>query len=718
MKPLLASLSVIALSLGLAGCRSEKPAAAGPAAESTSAPIQLENALAGVPSQFLEEHADSPVHWQRWSPQVRKQAVEGKRMILAMIGSSRFPGCHETLDAIDENPDLVELINRNFVPVLVDLDLARETGLFAFALSPETGKPVAFPFLLVLSPEGSPVSWHPIHYSDDESVINFIDNSVSILVRMWNDSPNYVTDNSRNSLESRRGALPPADPEIESRDELVEGILKISRDLLNRFDPNQGSYDGAGGLLPIGLIDCLGQLSTSEVIPAAVRERCAETATGLADQLLASAMFDPLDSGVYASRLGPTWNLPLFIRDGSTQARTAAVLARLHQATGSLQHLGAAIGLVRFAEEHFQTDDGLFALAAMPSPDPSFEWLWKLETIASILDPEELEVWTSLSDLRELGNIPVEADPGRRYLHYNSLAMRKSVEEVAADTGVEPAEVRARIESGRCKLLAARQERAAVPRGEALPSATTSFRMVSVYAHLHAASGDPTFLDKAVKLAGTARESFSDSRFLNERPGGGPDSISDARAFTYVVAANASLDLAAVTLDDSWNLWAQDLLTLLGEHFIGDDGRLTEVRSAVEVIDLDLEDRLMVFDDSTAGLVRLAVSRLESLGYPVPPALHPWRDSVPLGAGNMPVIITDSLLAISRDLSRHSLRVGPQAEAALVDRVRRLPVYRFDRRRDEALGATIEMTRPDDSRVRLESVDAIRELGAPAAIKR
>lgn len=715
-RPALAPAAIalaVTLAVTLAGCRSGEESGGAAAPQATSAPLDLANTLGDAPSRFLAEQADSPVHWQGWSPDALELAARGNRMIVAIVGSTRFPGCRETLDAIDRHPALVELINANFVPVLVDLDLTRETGLFAYSLSPETGKSVSFPFLMILSPEGSPVSWHPMSYRDDDSIIEFIDNSISILVRMWDESPDYVTTNSRSSVDRRRELLVPPDPVIEDDEDRIAGLLDITRNLVNRHDPRLGTYDGAGGLLPLGIIDCLQQLSRNEAIPAPLRKRAIQTASELADSLLSSPMFDPLDGGVYPSRRGRSWDLPLLSRDCHTQARTAAVLARLHQLTGTPRQLEAARRAVHFAEATFRTSDGLFALTSMPSADPGEEWLWKTEQVAKLLDPGEFKVWSSLAGLEGLGNISTDADPTRELFRYNTLGQRRTPDQVAGETGLDPTRVEALIESGRKKLLKAREARFPAPQGSGLPSAAASFRMVTAYANLYAASGDEGLLEKATALATTARERFSDSRFLNERPGLGPEAMSDCRAFTYALAATAALDLAAVTLDDSWNLWAQDLMTLVGEHFVTGDGRLIEVRGVSKVIDLDLEDRVMVFDDSTAGLVRQVLSRLDSLGYQTPPALLHWRNSVPTDGLRVPVVFTDSIIALNHRLAGRSLRVGPDAGEGITALVRRLPILHVDRRADEEAAAQVLQVRPGNEPEALEDPAAVRALLAP-----
>lgn len=671
-----------------------------------------QNQLAGTPSSLLRSWADSKVHWQQWSPEILDRAKDAQRLVFAVIGSVRYPGTFETLEAIESRPDIVARLNEEFVPVLVDLDISRETSLFASALSSEARQAVSFPFLLLLSPAGDPVSWQPLAYSDDEMILNFFDNSVDVIIRLWKESPAYVTKDSATKNEMRRGFIPEPDPLVEDPAERLEKYRHSIRRLTSFYEADLSSLSGAGGLFPVGALECLGDATIHPQLDAPLRERASSSLRGMLGVLERSAMIDPLDGGIYSARRGPSWDLPIFVRDCVNQARAIRALCRVHESGVQPSPLPIALGAVAFAESHYLTTEGLFAMAANPGNSPQDEWLWTTEQLLSTLDNQELQVWKSIAGINRLGNLPSEADPRRKFFRLNSLALRKPIATVAEETNLPEAQVRTLLESGRKKLLKVREQRFPVASSDPTPSATASFRMISAYAALHTATGNPEWRDKAAALGQACRKAFGAARFLNERPGENPEKMSDGRAYAYAVASQAALDLGAVTLEDEWNLWAQDLSTLLAENFITEDGRLVETRAESRVISLTYSDRLMVFEESTAGLTRLNLSRLASLGFQIPPTLHPWTISLPPIA-EFPIVHTDSIGAIAHATTRHRLAVGPDAPADLVTAVAQLPLTRFERRMNRRSGADVELMSPDGTTRTLAEVAEITALDSP-----
>ncbi|BCX49416.1 thioredoxin domain-containing protein [Haloferula helveola] len=673
------------------------------------APELRANQVAEAPSTFLHHAGNSKIHWQRWNPDLLQKAEDSQRLIFALIGSARYPGSYETLSALEGDPDIVSRLNNDFVPVLVDLDICRETALMASALSAEARTGVSFPFLLLLAPDGSPVSWLPIRYENDPALLQFFDNSVEVLARLWAESPKYVLEDSAAKTTLRKANIPAVDPAVDDPDERDTLYRSSIRRLTSFYDEDVQTLAGTGGLIPLGVLEAISVASIHPDLPDDLKERSTRTRDGLLDAILHSAIIDPLDGGIYTARRGSSWNLPIFIRDCATQARAIRIFCRLHVEGANPDTLDSAKQAASFAESQFRTSEGLFAMAAQPSPTPDGDWLWTIEQLKAVLTAEEYKVWDTLSEFDRLGNLPSEADPQRRFFRLNSLALRKSFEDASTESGLTEAEVRTLAESGRKKLLKAREERFPSPRPDGTPSATASFRMVSAYAALHTATGDPVWKEKAQKLGKLCRESFGDARFLNERPGDNPEPMSDGRALTYAIAAQAAMDLGAVTLEDEWNLWAQDLCTLLGENFVSGGDRLDEARPGSKVINLDYEDRSMVFGDSTAGLTRLNLSRLAALGFQTPPALHPWTESIPPIDEN-PVIYTDSINALAHGKLRHRIAVGPDAPAPMADAIAALPLERFERRSARQPGGTVEIIGPDRQASTLTTVAEIKAL--------
>jgi hypothetical protein len=132
-----------------------------------------------------------------------------------------------------------------------------------------------------------------------------------------------------------------------------------------------------------------------------------------------------------------------------------------------------------------------------------------------------------------------------------------------------------------------------------------------------------------------------------------------------------------------------------------------EVREVSKVVNISYEDRMMVFDDSTVGLVRLNLQRLRALGFQTPPTLSKWLSSVP-HISKFPVVFTDSLLAISQEWNHTRIHVGSDTPVDLANAVRTLPLQVFVRRRDDSKG--VRIISPDGSEIHADQPDDIINL--------
>lgn len=696
----LAPVAATALLLAIS-CR--KPdGAAGPGARPAPvvAPELAVNRLKDAPQGLLASRAASPVRWQLWEPALLQRAADSQRLIFAFIGAAHYPGCVEALDAIDRDPTLVARINREFVPVLVDSDLARETGLAAGLLSMEIRQPVSFPFILVLSPDGNEVTWRPVNFASGADLRAQFEGAADVVSRMWVEDPDYVNRNSTADHANRLARLVAPQPKIQTagRD---RALRAATRQLVSLYDEDIGSLAGTGGLLPLGTLQCLASASLDPSTAPDIADRCRAAVKAFGASVLNSPMVDPLDGGVYSSRRGPSLNLPMPNRTCMTQARAARALVTLHSATGDPRHLEIALGAARFAEARYATADDLFATQRQPAPTPGNEWLWTSEQIDQALSREEAAVWKSASGVSHLGNL---SESGGEYFRLNSLGLRQPLDSVAKSLGIPPAEATRRFESGRIKLQRAREARSPTPPPIPAGSASPSFRMVSAYCALFTATGDPAWRDKAVALAQRARSAFSRGALLVEQPGAHADTVADARAFTYALATQAALDLAEITLDENWRIWAGDLATTTSEYFMDPDGRLLESRPAATPMRLPLEDRAMLFDDSTAGIMRMNLARLAALGQSPPPALTKWLDSLPDFAA-FPVVYTDTILAESFGTSRRIVELPAHPTPEWREAACRLPLDRIARRIGK--GPDARILHPDGSQ---------STVGSPAAL--
>lgn len=676
----LVRLAVLAALCGLAfmsvSCLKKRgPAARAVTSEAVIAPELLTNQLGTLPGAIYQSQALSPIHWQQWTRETMERARVARRLLFCVIAIPQQPEFQKVLAELTNDADMVQEINGTYVPVLIDGDSAREMGVLTSDLCAEINRGLNLPLLLWMTHEGNPVAWVPVGASDPGGIRGLFNQSHGMVSQMWNDSSEYVLKNSKLDNDNRRNRLQQRkfvktisqQPEVDT--------LRALRQLVSLYDPYSRIFDETGGLFPSSAIELLASASMHPGLPAEIRERCLETTRELLVDLLPSAMFDPLDGGVFSSRSGASWALPSFVRDCPSQARVAVALLAAYRATGDSHALEKALGLIEFAEKTHATPSGLFAVGLVAGTRPE-NWMWTIEDVTKILGPEDAEWWIAATRMKGLGNLPSEVDLRREYFRCNTIGLDQSASEIAVAHSRPHESFKPRFEAAKAKLLAARSLRLGKARRDECPHAPSTFRMVSAYAAAFCATGDEIYRSKAKALLQRAREAFADGARLRVFAEETPSSLGEGRAFIYALAMQAILDTAVITSDDQWLLWSEDLATTSAELFTADD-LLKECPDDVRLVDLPITDLVMLFDDSTAGLVSQAECRLAEYGRPMVEGFSRLATPLPTNAVERPVLHTDLLIAT---LARHYPLVvakGADLPPDLRMAVERLPMRMF-----------------------------------------
>ena len=141
-----------------------------------------------------------------------------------------------------------------------------------------------------------------------------------------------------------------------------------------------------------------------------------------------------------------------------------------------------------------------------------------------------------------------------------------------------------------------------------------------------------------------------------------------------------ALDVASITSDEKWLVWSEDLATTAAEKFTG-NGFLKECPDEAKLIDLPVSDLVMLFDDSTAGLVSMAECRLADLGRPLVASFSELATPLPTYAVDRPIIHTDLLQAtLDRHIGLTVIDWRGLSRRSLHEAVLRLPLRSVQRR--------------------------------------
>jgi uncharacterized protein YyaL (SSP411 family) len=114
------------------------------------------NALAAETSPYLQQHAENPVDWVAWSPQVLTRARELNRPVLVSIGYSACHWCHVMAHECFEDPDVAALMNDALVCVKVDREERPDVDAICMEACQRMTGQGGWPLNVFLTPEGEP----------------------------------------------------------------------------------------------------------------------------------------------------------------------------------------------------------------------------------------------------------------------------------------------------------------------------------------------------------------------------------------------------------------------------------------------------------------------------------------------------------------------------------------------------------------------------------
>ena len=635
------------------------------------------NGLGALPGAVYRSQAASPIHWQPWTKETMAQAKAANRLVFGVIAVPEQPGFQSVLASLAAAPGLVAVINENYVPVLIDGDASREMGILTADLCSEIKRSLQLPIFIWMTPDANPVAWIPVTNTQPGKVADLFQQSHSMVSATWAEDSSYMLKNSALDNSIRRTRIGQRRNTKVMSEQPGEDTIRAIRQLASLYDPFTRTFDETGGLFPAGAIDLLSTAAIHPGLPPELRTRCMDTTRDMLLDLLPSAMFDPLEGGVFSARRGHSWALPNFYRECAGQARAAVALLNAYRATGNSHALEKALGVIAYAEKNFTTPDGLFAVGLTRETDQA-AWLWSVEEIEEELSPDDAAWWIKATGMKGLGNLPSEVDPHREYFRSNSLGMSKSVAELAAEQSQTLEVFAPRFESVRNKLLQARNRRLGEIVRDQDAHAGVTFRMVSAYAAAFGATGDVVFRDKASALLEKSKQAFSDGPRLRMFTKDAPKSIGEGRAFLYGLALQAILDVAAITSDQKLLNWSEDLATTSAELFT-DSEFLKECPDDAKMIDLPITDLVMIFGDTTAGMISSAECRLAGYGRPLVKSFSELATPLPVYAVDKPILHTDLLQATLARSFRVTVISGPDLSPEMKLAYERLPMRMIQR---------------------------------------
>jgi uncharacterized protein YyaL (SSP411 family) len=419
-------------------------------AKETLKPSRGYNRLMLEKSPYLRQHAENPVDWYPWGSEAFDKARDENKPIFLSIGYSTCHWCHVMAHESFEDPEVARLMNDAFVSIKVDREERPDIdGIYMTVCQMLTGSG-GWPLSIFMTPDKKPFfagTYFPkVSRSGRIGMLDLVPR----IKEVWTNRYAEVAD----SAEKITAALQRASFD-SSGGELSESTLKLAYDqLTERFDRERGGFGQApkfptshNFLFLLRYWKRAGQQEALHMVETTLRA------------MRRGGIFDHIGLGFHRYSTDPNWLLPHFEKMLYDQALEAMAYIETYLATGKDDYRKTAEEIFAYVLRDMRAPDGGFFSGedADSEGEEGKFYLWSESEIREALSTEEAKLAIRAFGIEVGGNFDEEAT-GRK-TGTNILHLEKDIEEIAADMGMEEANLRDRLEAIRRKLFDLREGR-------------------------------------------------------------------------------------------------------------------------------------------------------------------------------------------------------------------------------------------------------------------
>ncbi len=495
-----------------------------------------ENQLRDHASPYLRMHADDPVAWQDWHPDLLQEAQREGRLIFLSSGYFSCHWCHVMQRESYRDAAIAKFLNTHFLPIKVDRELNPALDGYLIDYLERTQGQAGWPLNIFLTPEGYPLIGATYMPPDAFQ---------ALLVRLqagWSKDPDRMRDLARRVLleitmePPRRESIPLGGERLRQR--LVNQGLAIG-------DPMAGGFGDQSKFPMVPQLEAL--LRVHDGLAGSDLDALLVLTL---DQMAAQGLRDHIGGGFFRYTVDPSWQLPHFEKMLYTQAQMTRLYLHAASVYQRPDYLEVARDTLDFVLREMRGPDGMF-IASFSAIDETGEeggyYLWRPESLRALLGEADAafaqQHWAILGPpLLEGGWLPRQGD---------------SLQQIAFESGSELESVQQRQREIRAKLLLERARRGLPADNKQL--AAWNGLLLGALALADRQLPASRYLDEAEQLAKNIhRHLWRDGELWRARAGDQP--VGQAGLEDYAYLADGLAQLLQARDDPGLREWLSQLL--------------------------------------------------------------------------------------------------------------------------------------------------------------
>jgi uncharacterized protein YyaL (SSP411 family) len=464
------------------------------------------NRLRDEKSPYLLQHAGNPVDWYPWGDEAFDRAHREDKPVFLSVGYSTCHWCHVMAHESFEDETVAALLNEAFVCVKVDREERPDIdGIYMSVCQMMTGSG-GWPLTIVMTPDRRP--FFAATYIPKESRWGR-QGLVDLIPRLrviWKTRRDEVEKAAAQTIAHLM------QPRMETGDLHTEALLAQALEELHRkFDEQHGGFgDSPKFPTPHQIVFLLRHW----------RRTGAPDALRMAERTLSAmrqgGIFDQLGYGFHRYSTNRQWLVPHFEKMLYDQALITMAFTEAFQATGDEAYARTVREVLDYCLRDLRSPEGGFFTAedADSEGEEGRFYLWRMDEVRILLDPEELRLAAAAFSLAEEGNFIDPVQPEQR--GNNILHLSGPPAKIAEDLGMTEAMFLQRLETVRVRLLAAREKRVRPQRDDKILTDWNGL-MIAALARAARTLAEPKYLEAAREAIGfvLSRLRIKDGRLLH-----------------------------------------------------------------------------------------------------------------------------------------------------------------------------------------------------------
>jgi uncharacterized protein len=387
------------------------------------------NRLAGETSPYLLQHAHNPVDWYPWGSEALARARAEEKPIFLSIGYAACHWCHVMERESFEDPDIADLMNRDFVSIKVDREERPDLDeVYMAAVQAMTGSG-GWPMNVFLTPDLQPFFGGTYFPPIDRHGLPAFRRVLEAMADAWRTRRGEVAAQGRQLAGHLREQLDvPSGSTDPQRAQLERAVARLA----GTFDPRHGGFGGAPKFpAPMTLEFLLREWRRNED-PATL-----QMVTVTLDAMAAGGICDQLGGGFARYSTDAQWLVPHFEKMLPDNALLAHAYLEAWRATGSARYRSVAETTLDFILAELLTGEGGFgsALDADSEGEEGRFYTWSLAEVAAALRGGGLDERSVALVARHFGVSEAGNWEGRNVLHLAGGADGEAIDAALAQAG-------------------------------------------------------------------------------------------------------------------------------------------------------------------------------------------------------------------------------------------------------------------------------------------